>query len=898
MAELRIINKEYNIENFSIILNSLISLPKDYEIIPYPLKELGLRITDSVILIIGPSGVFLISSQLLSKYSEHELQISEYESARYLKEYAEELVDLFGEKHIKFSVPIHLFMLTNEEEKVYSELDIRLIPFSQIRSAILQLQNETTFTALQKEQIIYALKANNLLPKINKYQILKELSQKEGQNNFIAYDLIADRQVFIKEIKKDPGINDISILMKINVEQEEILREAKLTTQLKHDNISNVIEIIQKDENIFIVMEWVEGVQTLRSYIDKTKQAITLSNILSIILQTCDGLACAHSKDVVHRNIRPEHIMLTPEMGVKITNFSLAKQSDMSTRPTFDLKKMIKQNPYAAPEFIVGLHEVDRRADIYSVGVILYEMLTGQVPTHLRESYLVPPSNLCDEIGNLFDDIITKALKFDPNERYSTIVAFRNRLANFDKPHDPDDSLYRYVNRTLYKKTRSSILYKAYDNKLSRPVVLKKVIMEPSLTSNERNSKLDSLFKEACLVSQLTHPYIVSVYDYFLEDDDGYIVMEFVEGQNLREYLKDNGTFSLNTICNISRQIAEALKYAHHQGVVHRDIKPENIIYKDGRIIILDFGIASLTDQKKLAKVAGTALYMAPEQLSVNTEPDSRSDIFSLGVMMYELLTNKYPYSIEMILSNYMEGIVQSPAGPHEINIEISSNLSNLVLKAVAVNVGDRYQKTEDFLTDLNNIYAGNGSDDTDIEHEIESHGTSWMQIILEIITALGLVGVIIFLGTHFLSPVKNNISDILDKKQNSLVSTNYRWITHPVMVTGIMMNISNMTVTNDKTYIKLIIINQTDNGVKFLNMNENPDIVSIVDDVGNNYTSYIDIASISNELFNIGPQIKAEGQICINRALDPGASMLVFNFVEIEGQKRQFSLQVNKQRM
>ena len=390
---------------------------------------------------------------------------------------------------------------------------------------------------------------------------------------------------------------------------------------------------------------------------------------------------------------------------------------------------------------------VDQRVDIYAVGVILYELLTGQVTTHLGERYLIPPSNVCPTIGTKFDSIIARTLKFDSDQRYSTITALKNKLLNIDKPVDLNSSMYRYIERNFYVKTLSNIVYKAFDKSLGRPVVLKKVIIPPTLTYKQRKQQLDRLLKEACLVSQLTHPYIVAVYDYFIEDDDGYIVMEWIEGETLREYIKEQNILSAEVVCDIINQIGEALKYSHNQGVIHRDIKPENIIYKDGRITILDFGLAIGGGQTDIKCTAGTPLYMAPEQLIENMPIDNRADIFSLGVLMYELLTGTYPYTLEVILNKYINISIPKPISPSQLNISVPQFLSEIIFKAIRINVEERYQKIEDLLAELNKNNKDNSFK--------KKKPIFWklLKVFLEIFGAIFLIYIIILAGSVLFKP-------------------------------------------------------------------------------------------------------------------------------------------------
>jgi serine/threonine protein kinase len=252
-------------------------------------------------------------------------------------------------------------------------------------------------------------------------------------------------------------------------------------------------------------------------------------------------------------------------------------------------------------------------------------------------------------------------------------------------------------------------VYLADDTKLGRKVAIKFL--------NEKYSKDEDLLKrfiqEAKAASALNHPNLITVYEVGEHDGSHYIVTEYIEGKTLRERMKQRITF--DDALSISVQTAEALSAAHQAGIVHRDIKPENIMVRpDGYIKVLDFGLAKLTEladtggedeTKKLVKtnpgvIMGTVSYMSPEQARGKTM-DARSDIFSFGVVMYEMLTGKVPFTGETMTDTLSSIISTEPQPIISIAPHLPRELQRIVQKTLKKKRDQRYQTTRDLLVDL-----------------------------------------------------------------------------------------------------------------------------------------------------------------------------------------------------
>ena len=217
-----------------------------------------------------------------------------------------------------------------------------------------------------------------------------------------------------------------------------------------------------------------------------------------------------------------------------------------------------------------------------------------------------------------------------------------------------------------------AVVYKAKCRMLNR-VVAVKVLKDEFKTDDAIVSKFN---RESQAAASLTHPNIVSVYDVGREDDNYYIVMELVEGQNLKDYIRENPKMDWRRALKYSMQICSAIAHAHRNGIIHRDIKPHNIlISKDGNCKVVDFGIASMSKAKETQRInegiMGSVHYISPE-VAKGKIGDEKSDIYSLGVTMYELLTGVVPFDNENPVAIAVMHINQQPKAIKDIITHLS----------------------------------------------------------------------------------------------------------------------------------------------------------------------------------------------------------------------------------
>lgn len=246
-----------------------------------------------------------------------------------------------------------------------------------------------------------------------------------------------------------------------------------------------------------------------------------------------------------------------------------------------------------------------------------------------------------------------------------------------------------------------AVVYKARDILLDRIVAVKILHAE----YGNDHEFVTRFRQEAQAAAKLSHPNIVNIYDVGKDGDIHYIVMEFVRGETLKEYIEKHGHLPINTSIQIAFDIGEALESAHHNGLVHCDIKPHNILVTEtGRIKVADFGIArainSSATMKEDKKILGSVHYFSPEQASGNTL-DERTDIYSLGVVMYEMMTGVVPFEGDTPLSIALQHVQDAIPLPTKYNRRIPRLVERCILKAMAKNPDDRFQSVEELMSEL-----------------------------------------------------------------------------------------------------------------------------------------------------------------------------------------------------
>ena len=248
-------------------------------------------------------------------------------------------------------------------------------------------------------------------------------------------------------------------------------------------------------------------------------------------------------------------------------------------------------------------------------------------------------------------------------------------------------------------------VYRATDNVLGRIVAVK--VMLPQYAADENFAR--RFKQEAASAANLSSPYIVNVYDWGQDDGTYYIVMEFVRGSDLKTAIKERGAINQRKVAEIGSQVCQALSVAHKQDIIHRDVKPQNIMVQpDGNVKVMDFGIARAKNSTmdKTASVLGTAHYISPEQAQ-GKDLTPASDLYSLGVVMYEAATGKLPFDGPDAVSVAMKQVQETPVPPSEIKPDIDPGLEAIIMKAMSKNPSERFSTAMEMRYALNDFLMG-----------------------------------------------------------------------------------------------------------------------------------------------------------------------------------------------
>ena len=265
------------------------------------------------------------------------------------------------------------------------------------------------------------------------------------------------------------------------------------------------------------------------------------------------------------------------------------------------------------------------------------------------------------------------------------------------------DGRYRIVNRI--GSGGMADVYCAEDTQLGRKVALKLLYRRFA----EDDEFVERFRREASAAAGLQHPNVVQVYDRGAWDGTWYIAMEFLDGRSLKELVRERGPRAPEEAIDLVVQVLKAARFAHKRGVVHRDIKPHNVIIdSEGRAKVTDFGIAraGASDMTETGSIIGTAQYLSPEQAQGHPV-DARSDLYSIGVLLYELLTGRVPFEADSAVTIALKHVQETPVPPSHVNPAVSAELEDVTLRALSKDPAQRYQDADEFIAALEDARHG-----------------------------------------------------------------------------------------------------------------------------------------------------------------------------------------------
>jgi serine/threonine-protein kinase len=516
----------------------------------------------------------------------------------------------------------------------------------------------------------------------------------------------------------DRTTGDLVALKRVRVtsdaEKERFLREVAAVATLNHPNVVRYVAHGACDDGrLFLAMELCDG-ETLAARL--RRGALAPKEAARHIASAASGLGAAHARGLVHRDVKPSNLLLTRDGPVKVIDWGLARGAEHHVVTASG--SVVGTPSYMAPEQVRS-GTIDARTDVFALGAVLFECLTGRAAFiadstegALAKALLeVAPRvrSIAPDTPVALDTLVARMLSADPEARPANGDEVARALASIDgspaeaptepasegHAHHPKGTLLagRYrVERTLGEGGMGVVL-EATHVALGRRVAIK-------LLRGGRGAGDDRrLFREARAASGMSSEHIAKVLDFgALEDGAPFLVMELVEGADLARVLSDRGRLPAREAVAIIIQATRALAEAHEQGVIHRDLKPSNLMLSqraDGSplVKVLDFGISKIEgasageDLTVTSMALGSPRYMSPEQLKSARDVGPRADVWGLGVVLYELLAGKPAFDAGTAMGVAAK-IASEPPAPLENTPE---GLEAIVLRCLEKDASKRF---------------------------------------------------------------------------------------------------------------------------------------------------------------------------------------------------------------
>lgn len=499
-----------------------------------------------------------------------------------------------------------------------------------------------------------------------------------------------------------------------------------LTAIGNHANILGIREFFDTEngDRYILVTEDKPGT-SLQQYLTNPDLTLTFDQKIAILRDVLEALNHAHLGGVIHRNLTPEAILLSPDGHNRLTNFDYARASANHTQTIAEFASDRVNYSYQAPETYGEPSNASVSSDLFSAGLVFYELLTGDRPfesinqiDNLTAIFPVKPTERNPSLAPGFDQWLQTLCEYDTEDRYSSAKIALHTLnqillpgispvdptpiASEQKPltnlrNLPKD--YVLNDQYIIEKPLGSggfgTTYKAFDDYGKSMVVIK-------LIDKDRRSVFDRMCQEYQKLKKLDHTRIVQVLiGGRFPDETPYLIFPYVEGATLDELII-NESLSLEDAVQAIEQTAEGLTYVHTQNIYHQDIKPDNLYWTSNGIKILDFNV-SVSEQDTHFKPGGTNRYIPPDfDSSNNLEADVMidRDLYALGITFYECLTSKHPFN------DKQAKLDQATPDPREISglEDLSSELVAFIQKAIAPHRIDRFRSAQEFRTALTQI--------------------------------------------------------------------------------------------------------------------------------------------------------------------------------------------------
>lgn len=587
--------------------------------------------------------------------------------------------------------------------------------------------------------------AKALPAKIGRYEIQAELGRRGNLIVYRARDPQLARQVALKVLPPHFALDKQL--------QAHFQREIELIAALEHPAIVQVYDYGEHEGTPFVVMPYLAG-GTLQGRL--RTGSISPRRFVPMIDRLAEALDEAHGQGLVHGRVRPSNILFDEQGQAYLSDFAISALP-IALAGLTDQAGLAEATPYTSPEQVHALTAgvkvaLDGRSDVYALGVILFEILTGALPNRIETGSELAgepaPRLHAMEPGLLkaYQPIINRALAVNPADRYPSagnlarhvreVAAGRwywNRLADPDEAvernqigpaplevdiseRQPSTASERSIGRYQIERELGrggmAVVYLAYDPHLKRSVAVK-VLPHQFMKLPDFQKRFQ---REAKLVARLQHRAIVGIYDFGEAEGQPFIVMPYLSGGTLAEQLQQ-GPLKLQALTPLIERVAAALDQAHAQHIIHHDVKPGNIIFNTrGEAFLSDFGIAVLSEATAAVSgdrlVSFTPKYVSPERVkayqnNTSREVDGRSDVYSLGVVLFEALTGRVPFQAGSAIGTALAHVVTPVPRIDNIEPDLLAVLQEIIDRALAKLPADRYQTASELAQAVKEAASG-----------------------------------------------------------------------------------------------------------------------------------------------------------------------------------------------
>lgn len=591
-----------------------------------------------------------------------------------------------------------------------------------------RLKDIRAFFSDIKRAIQGKARAKSSPPRYRDWQVEEELGRTERYTEYRARHLLMGASGWTARLRVY-RVDPYQDRAEREAEQKLISNAFQSVYQIpKHSNILNVQEFFAAEDGdcFVLVTEDIPG-QPLRQHIKK--QNLPLNQKLDFIGEVLIALDHAHKHGVIHRNLTPDNILIGIDGQIRLIGFDYAQISNRTSTIAHDIVDDLEIDAvYQATECYRDPAKASVASDLFSAGLVFYELLTGKQAFESQEQicdqtaiFSIKPSILQPNLSSGIDSWLQKLCAFNPVDRFSsadaalkelTTLAMLQTLDLANLPVDsPIDDRYRVIER-LGHPGSFAVAYKVLDTLDETVLVLK-------LVTRDRRSVYERLRQEYKTLRQIPeHPHIVKViFAGHLKDDTPFIIFEYVEGQDVEHFLELK-TLTLEESVQIAQQTAFGLAHLHQHGVYHQDIKPSNLLLTAKGIRIIDFNIA-VSDSDEVTVSAGTRKYMPPDfkpRLEPTRDEKIDRDLYALGITFYECVTGCYPFD------EPTPPIGKLPRNPNEIAKceDLSDELAQLLTRVIAPKRAKRFSSATELLEAIASL-TNLRKPEEQVEEDIES---------------------------------------------------------------------------------------------------------------------------------------------------------------------------------